>query len=70
MDGQGQLAIDSARKVAAKVTDQALKELPLLAGFRVVPSMIEFWYGARHRLHERWRHELVDGIWQERMLYP
>ena len=37
MDGRGQLAIDSARKVAAKVTDAALKELPLLAGFRVVP---------------------------------
>jgi tetratricopeptide (TPR) repeat protein len=37
MDGRGQLAIESARKVAAKVTDEALKELPLLAGFRVVP---------------------------------
>jgi tetratricopeptide (TPR) repeat protein len=37
MDGRGQLAIDSARKVAGKVSDAALKELPLLAGFRVVP---------------------------------
>ena len=37
MDGRGQLAIDSARKVASKVSDQALKELPLLAGFRVTP---------------------------------
>jgi tetratricopeptide (TPR) repeat protein len=37
MDGRGQLAIESARKVAGKVTDEALKELPLLAGFRVVP---------------------------------
>ena len=37
MDGRGQLAVDSARKVAAKVSDEALKELPLLAGFRVVP---------------------------------
>jgi len=37
MDGRGQLAVDSARKVAAKVSDPALKELPLLAGFRVVP---------------------------------
>jgi tetratricopeptide (TPR) repeat protein len=37
MDGRGQLAVDSARKVAGKVTDEALKELPLLAGFRVVP---------------------------------
>jgi tetratricopeptide (TPR) repeat protein len=37
MDGRGQLAVESARKVAGKVTDQALKDLPLLAGFRVVP---------------------------------
>ena len=37
MDGRGQLAVDSARKVASKVTDEALQELPLLAGFRVVP---------------------------------
>ncbi|HEY6547793.1 MAG TPA: hypothetical protein VI589_07795, partial [Vicinamibacteria bacterium] len=37
MDGRGQLAVDSARKLAGKITDQALKELPLLAGFRVVP---------------------------------
>jgi pyridoxamine 5'-phosphate oxidase len=39
-------------------------------GFRVVPSRIEFWYGARHRLHTRNLHELVDGRWTERMLYP
>jgi tetratricopeptide (TPR) repeat protein len=37
MDGRGQLAIDAARKVAAKVPDEALKEMPMLAGFRVVP---------------------------------
>jgi hypothetical protein len=37
MDGRSSLAVDSARKVAAKVTDEALKEAPLTAGFRVVP---------------------------------
>jgi pyridoxamine 5'-phosphate oxidase len=40
------------------------------SGFRVVPTRIEFWYGARHRLHSRQVHELVDGRWKERMLYP
>jgi tetratricopeptide (TPR) repeat protein len=35
--GQGQLAIDSARRTAAKATDEAMAQLPLLAGFRVVP---------------------------------
>lgn len=37
MDGRSSLAVDSARKVAGKVTDEALKEAPLTAGFRVVP---------------------------------
>jgi len=37
MDGRGQVAIDNARKVAAKIPDEALKEMPLVAGFRVVP---------------------------------
>ena len=40
------------------------------SGFRVVPEMIEFWYGASYRLHERHRHERVDGQWHQWMLYP
>jgi tetratricopeptide (TPR) repeat protein len=36
-DGRGQLAIDSARKVASKISDEVLAEMPMLAGFRVVP---------------------------------
>lgn len=40
-------------------------------GFRVVPDSFEFWYGARFRLHERWRYErAVDGRWSKRMLFP
>jgi tetratricopeptide (TPR) repeat protein len=37
MDGRGQLALDNARKVAGHVPDEALKEMPMTAGFRVVP---------------------------------
>jgi len=43
---------------------------PYWSGFRVVPEMMEFWYGARFRLHERQRYERLDGVWQTRMLYP
>jgi pyridoxamine 5'-phosphate oxidase len=43
---------------------------PNWSGFRVVPEMVEFWYGAAFRWHERHRHERVDGRWSERMLYP
>jgi tetratricopeptide (TPR) repeat protein len=35
--GRGELAIESARQTASKASDEALKQLPLLAGFRVVP---------------------------------
>jgi len=36
-DGQSKLAIDSARQLASKIDDDTLKNLPLTAGFRVVP---------------------------------
>ena len=39
-------------------------------GYRLVPDMIEIWYGQRARLHESVRYERVNGDWQKRMLYP
>ena len=36
-EGRGQLAIDSARRVASRISDEDLIELPLLGAFRVVP---------------------------------
>ena len=36
-DGQSALAIDSARQLASKIDNEAMKGLPLLAGFRLVP---------------------------------
>jgi tetratricopeptide (TPR) repeat protein len=38
-DGRASLAIDAARKLAAKIPDETLKEMPMLAGFRVVPAL-------------------------------
>jgi tetratricopeptide (TPR) repeat protein len=38
-DGQSAKAIDAARKVAAKIDDEALKNVPITAGFRVVPYL-------------------------------
>jgi pyridoxamine 5'-phosphate oxidase len=46
---------------------------PTWGGLRVVPFAFEFWYGARFRLHERWRYEQSpdgDGGWKKWMLYP
>ena len=38
-DGQSAKAIEAARKVAAKIDDEALKNVPITAGFRVVPYL-------------------------------
>lgn len=40
------------------------------SGFRVKPRRVEFWYGREFRLHERVCFDLVDGRWQESLLYP
>lgn len=50
--------------------DQPVTRPPHWSGFRIVPELVEFWYGARYRLHERHRYERVDGEWNQRMLYP
>ena len=36
-DGQSRVAIESGRKLAAKIDDETLKAAPMLAGFRIVP---------------------------------
>ena len=61
---------DRLADVETRHSGRAIPRPPHWSGFRVVPARIEFWYGARHRLHERHLHELIDGRWQERMLYP
>jgi pyridoxamine 5'-phosphate oxidase len=43
---------------------------PHWGGYRLVPDMIELWYGQRARLHDRIRYERVDGRWSRRLLYP
>jgi pyridoxamine 5'-phosphate oxidase len=54
----------------AKFEGVAVPRPPHWSGFRVLPNMIEFWYGAPFRLHERVRHEFIGGSWQTRLLFP
>jgi len=43
---------------------------PNWGGYRLVPDMVEFWYGAKFRLHERVRFAYSDNRWSQRLLYP
>lgn len=43
---------------------------PHWGGFLVEPDMLEFWYGAEFRLHERVRWSRHGQTWTQRMLYP
>jgi len=43
---------------------------PHWGGFLVEPDAVEFWYGARFRLHERVRWNRHGQTWTSRMLYP
>jgi pyridoxamine 5'-phosphate oxidase len=48
----------------------AVPRPPNWGGYRLVPDMIELWFGQHARLHERERYELADALWTKRLLYP
>lgn len=43
---------------------------PHWSGYRLIPDMIEFWYGKENRLHDRFRFTLENGEWVRQRLYP
>lgn len=43
---------------------------PHWGGYRVVPSVIEFWQGRPSRLHDRLQYRLADGVWKMQRLAP
>lgn len=61
---------DRLAQLEAEFDGRDVPRPPRWTGFRVVPRQLEFWYGARYRLHERWLYERDDGNWTKRMLYP
>ena len=53
-----------------KFADAPVPRPPHWGGYRLVPDMIEMWYGQRARLHDRVRYDRIDGQWSKRLLYP
>jgi pyridoxamine 5'-phosphate oxidase len=43
---------------------------PHWGGYLVKPDRIEFWYGAKHRLHERVTYVRGGSLWSKGLLYP
>ena len=57
-------------EVERRYAGQAVPRPPHWGGYRLVPDMIELWFGQRARLHDRVCYELVDDVWTKRLLYP
>jgi pyridoxamine 5'-phosphate oxidase len=57
-------------KFEAKYLTRAVPRPPHWSGYRVLPEMIEFWYGRRSRLHDRYRYTFRDGEWVMERLFP
>ncbi len=53
-----------------RFSDRPVERPPHWGGYLFVPQQIEFWYGARYRLHERVRYTLAGDQWSEQLLYP
>lgn len=60
------------REVAGRYEGQDVPRPPHWGGFRVLPVLIEFWYGRANRLHERHLYErsAPDGPFAYRMAFP
>ncbi len=64
------LLVGRVVEVEARYVGRDVPRPPHWSGYRVRPTMIEFWYGKAHRLHDRFRFTLRDGDWVRERLYP
>lgn len=69
MSGRAEL-LKRVAAVEARHLARSVPRPPHWSGFRVVPQMIEFWYGRTSRLHDRYRFTLEAGSWQRERLFP
>lgn len=69
MKGRSEL-LRRVAAVEARHVGRPVPRPPHWSGFRVVPRMIEFWYGRTSRLHDRYRFTLRDGTWVRERLFP
>lgn len=58
--------------LTAEIGDADVLRPPHWAGFRIKPTMMEFWKDGEYRLHDRVRftRETLDASWNNARLYP
>jgi len=58
------------REVAVRYGEDPVPRPPYWGGFRLAPTMFEFWAGRTDRLHERIRYDRSPEGWTDTILYP
>jgi len=57
-------------KAAQRFDDVPVPRPPFWGGFRLLPTVIEFWQNHDDRLHDRWSYERDGETWRVVRLYP
>jgi pyridoxamine 5'-phosphate oxidase len=61
---------DRLTELQTTYADQEIPRPEHWGGFRVMPTVIEFWQGRSSRLHDRLRYQLIEGTWVVDRLSP
>jgi pyridoxamine 5'-phosphate oxidase len=61
---------DGYQEAVAKYEDTAIPPPQAWGGYAITPSLIEFWQGGLHRLHDRFRYSLENNVWRIDRLMP
>jgi len=70
---ESRLAFEKAvAQVTARYGLGPVPRPPFWTGYRIVPSVMEFWHDRPYRLHDRveFRRQAPDGAWTKTRLYP
>jgi pyridoxamine 5'-phosphate oxidase len=69
--------LDSRERLEARVAEidrqyagRDVPRPPHWGGYRLTPSLFEFWRNGEHRLHDRFQYTRVDDGWLMTRLYP
>lgn len=70
VSGRGELDKEFALRVAEFGNSETIPRPPFWKGYRVVPSVFEFWQGRANRMHDRIRYRKDGPIWVIERLAP